>query len=97
MMFWICIAISGTLALIPTYMSLPGTIFSGTAAAAGIALVNSVGNLAGFFGPTVLGWLNDLTGSSGIGLFILAGFLALCAPLIFLIPAKLINPKIKNN
>lgn len=93
MMFWICIAISGTLALIPTYISLPGAIFSGTAAAAGIAIVNSVGNLAGFFGPTVLGWLNDLTGSSGTGLLILAGFLALCAPLIFILPAKLVNPQ----
>lgn len=55
MMAWICLAMSGTLALIPTYISLPGTLLSGTAAAAGIALVNSVGNLAGFFGPTVLG------------------------------------------
>ncbi len=97
MMFWICIAMSGTLALIPTYMSLPGTLLSGTAAAAGIALVNSIGNLAGFFGPTLLGWLNDLTGSTSIGLYILAGFLALCAPLIFLIPARLVNPKDRVN
>ena len=47
MMAWICLAMSGTLALIPTYISLPGTLLSGTAAAAGIALVNSVGNPAG--------------------------------------------------
>ncbi|MFO6297082.1 MFS transporter [Rahnella selenatireducens] len=93
MMTWICLAMSGTLALIPTYISLPGTLLSGTAAAAGIALVNSVGNLAGFFGPTVLGWLKDNTGSTNTGLYILAAFLLLCAPLIFLLPARLVNPR----
>lgn len=93
MMAWICLAMSGTLALIPTYISLPGTLLSGTAAAAGIALVNSVGNLAGFFGPTVLGWLKDSTGSTNVGLYILAAFLLLCAPLMFLLPAKLVNPR----
>jgi len=92
MMAWICVAMSGTLALIPTYISLPGAMLSGTAAAAGIALVNSVGNLAGFFGPTVLGWLKDTTGSTDGGLYILAGFLLLCAPLIMLLPARLANP-----
>ena len=96
MMTWICVAMSGTLALIPTYISLPGTLLSGTAAAAGIALVNSVGNLAGFFGPTVLGWLKDQTGQTDSGLYILAGFLLLCAPLIFMLPAKLVSPK-KNH
>ncbi len=93
MMAWICVAMSGTLALIPTYISLPGAMLSGTAAAAGIALVNSVGNLAGFFGPTVLGWLKDATGSTDAGLYILAGFLLLCAPLILALPARLANPK----
>lgn len=92
MMAWICLAMSGTLALIPTYISLPGAMLSGTAAAAGIALVNSVGNLAGFFGPTVLGWLKDTTGSTDGGLYILAGFLLLVVPLILLLPKRLANP-----
>lgn len=93
MMAWICLAMSGTLALIPTFFSLPGAMLSGTAAAAGIALVNSVGNLAGFFGPTVLGWLKDATGRTDAGLYILAAFLLLCAPLILALPARLANPK----
>lgn len=54
--------------------------------------MNSVGNLAGFFGPTVLGWLKDQTGQTDSGLYILAGFLLLCAPLIFMLPAKLVSP-----
>lgn len=93
MMAWICLAMSGTLALIPTYISLPGALLSGTAAAAGIAFVNSIGNLAGFFGPTVLGWLKDATGRTDTGLYILAGFLLLCAPLILALPARLANPR----
>ncbi|MGL5388323.1 MAG: MFS transporter [Enterobacterales bacterium] len=93
MMTWICVAMSGTLALIPTYISLPGALLSGTAAAAGIAFVNSIGNLAGFFGPTVLGWLKDTTGRTDTGLYILAGFLLLCAPLILALPARLANPR----
>jgi len=93
MMAWICVAMSGTLALIPTYISLPGALLSGTAAAAGIAFVNSIGNLAGFFGPTVLGWLKDTTGRTDTGLYILAAFLLLCAPLILTLPARLANPK----
>jgi nitrate/nitrite transporter NarK len=55
--------------------------------------VNSIGNLAGFFGPTVLGWLKDATGRTDTGLYILAGFLLLCAPLILALPARLANPK----
>ncbi|MCA1921250.1 MFS transporter [Buttiauxella noackiae] len=93
MMAWICVAMSGTLALIPTYISLPGALLSGTAAAAGIAFVNSIGNLAGFFGPTVLGWLKDTTGRTDTGLYILAAFLLLSAPLILTLPARLANPK----
>ena len=93
MMAWICLAMSGTLALIPTYISLPGAMLSGTAAAAGIALVNSVGNLAGFFGPTVQRKRKGTTGSTDGGLYILAGFLLLVVPLILLLPARLANPK----
>lgn len=45
---------------------------SGTAAAAGIALINSVGNLGGFVGPYVVGFLSDATGSFYAGLLLLA-------------------------
>jgi nitrate/nitrite transporter NarK len=46
---------------------------AGTSAAAGIAAVNSVGNLAGFASPFLIGWLKDLTQSTDIGLYILTG------------------------
>ena len=53
-----------------------------------MAFVNSVGNLGGFFGPYMIGWLKDVTGSFTAGLYGLAGMLtlaALSAPLIKLV------------
>jgi cyanate permease len=46
-----------------------------TATAAGIALINAFGNLAGFAGPYVTGWLEDLTGSLRTGLWVVAGLM----------------------
>ena len=44
------------------FWAIPPIFLGGTAAAAGIALINSVGNLGGFFGPTAMGWLREVTG-----------------------------------
>ena len=52
----------------PCFWTLPTTFLSGSAAAAGIAAVNSLGNLSGFFGPYVMGRIKDATGSYAIGL-----------------------------
>jgi MFS family permease len=52
----------------PCFWALPTTFLSGPAAAAGIAAVNSLGNLSGFFGPYVMGRIKDATGSYTIGL-----------------------------
>jgi MFS transporter, ACS family, tartrate transporter len=57
------------------FWPLPSTFLSGTAAAAGIAAINSIGNLGGFFGPLAVGWIKDATGSFEAGLY----FLAACA------------------
>ena len=42
----------------------------GTAAAGGIALVNSLGSLSGWVGPSVVGWLEDITGRTATGLYV---------------------------
>jgi nitrate/nitrite transporter NarK len=52
---------------------------SGVAAAGGIALINSIGNLAGFLSPYLVGWLNDQTRSPATGLYAISGFLILGA------------------
>ena len=59
----------GVFAVLPVFWTLPTAFLSGAAAAAGIAIINSIGNLAGFFGPFVMGWLRDTTGSFAAGLW----------------------------
>ncbi|HTZ38001.1 MAG TPA: MFS transporter [Stellaceae bacterium] len=54
------------------FWSIPSMWLTGTAAAAGIAWINSIGNLGGFFGPTMVGWAKNLTGSFSGGLYALA-------------------------
>ncbi len=56
------------------FWSMPPMILTGTAAASGIAWINGVGNLGGFFGPTIVGWAKNYTGSFAGGLYALAGF-----------------------
>ncbi len=56
------------------FWSMPSMMLTGSAAAAGIAWINAVGNLGGFFGPTIVGWAKDYTGSFSGGLYALAGF-----------------------
>ncbi len=58
------------MAFLPTFWALPTTFLAGAAAASGIALINAVGNTAGFAAPYVTGWLADLTGSQRAGLWV---------------------------
>jgi ACS family tartrate transporter-like MFS transporter len=62
-----------------SFWAMPPMILTGTAAASGIAWINSVGNLGGFFGPSVVGWVKDYSGSFAGGLYALAGFALLSA------------------
>ena len=88
-MIGLTIATMGILATFPLFWPMPTALLAGTAAAAGIAWINSLGNLAGFFGPSIVGWFSDLTKRSDYGLYIVAGFLALGGILALLfIPPK---------
>jgi ACS family tartrate transporter-like MFS transporter len=59
--------------------AMPSMFLSGAGAAAGIAMINSVGNLGGFVGPFVIGWLKNVTGSYSAGLYVVAATLAVSA------------------
>ena len=72
----ITIASAGVLSAISLSWALPTAYLSGTAAAAGIAMINSVGNLSGFVSPTLVGWIKDVTGSLSGGLYMLSGSIA---------------------
>jgi len=66
------VAVIGVFSAIPVFWSLPTTFLSGTAAAGAIALINSLGSLAGFFGPYLIGRLRDLTGGFAVSLITIA-------------------------
>ena len=72
-MISLSIAGFGIFACLPVIWTLPTAYLSGAAAAAGIATVNALGNLAGFFGPAIMGYIRDQTGSFNGGLWVLAG------------------------
>lgn len=64
----------GVLSAIPQTWSIATAVLGGGAAAAGIAVINSIGNLSGFAGPYAMGWLKDATGSTATGVLLIAGF-----------------------
>jgi MFS transporter, ACS family, tartrate transporter len=64
------------------FWAIPPIFLGGTAAAAGIALINAVGNLGGAVGPAVMGWLRDATGAYSGGLLVLTGVLVIEAALV---------------
>lgn len=87
----LCVASMGILSSSSQFWSLPTAMLSGMSAAAGIAAINCVANLAGFFSPAVVGWLNDLTGHSTAGLIFISVAVAFGALLTFLVPAHAVN------
>ncbi|MBW0447066.1 MFS transporter [Paraburkholderia phenoliruptrix] len=65
-------ATAGVLSMMPVFWTYPSSVLSGTAAAAGIAMINSIGNLAGFVSPSIIGWMKDVTHSTNAGLVFVA-------------------------
>jgi MFS family permease len=74
-----------------SFWTLPATFLGGAAAAAGIALVNSVGNIAGFASTYLVGWLADLTHSNVASLYLFGALVLVGAGLVLMIPASVVN------
>jgi MFS transporter, ACS family, tartrate transporter len=66
------VAAIGLFCFFAVFWTLPTAWLSGTAAAGAIALINSIGNLAGFGGPYLIGWVKEATGSTSTGLLVLS-------------------------
>ena len=77
------LVIIGHNSMMPAFWCLPSLFLSGVGAAAGIALINSLGNLGGFFGPNLLGTVKTAAGSYDAAFFVIAG-LAFIAVLVSL-------------
>lgn len=88
---FLTIAAAGVLSSAPLFWSLPTAFLNGVAAAAGIAAINSVGNLAGFASPFLIGAIKDMTQSTDIGLYVLAGILVAGVLVVLSVPSRLVN------
>lgn len=69
------LATVGVLSAAPIFWTLPTALLRGASAAAGIAAINSIGNLAGFLSPYLIGLARDFTGQATIGLYAVAVFM----------------------
>ncbi len=85
------LGLSGILTTLPLFWSLPTAFLAGTGAAAGIALINSLGNLAGFASPYAVGWLKDATGSTDAGVYLLVAAMVIGAALTLCVPRQLVD------
>jgi D-galactonate transporter len=83
-MIVLTVAATGVFCTFAVFWTLPTAWLSGTAAAGGIALINSIGNLAGFGGPYLIGWAKDATGSTSSGLLVLSLLPLIAGLLVFL-------------
>jgi MFS family permease len=85
-LFFMTIAVSGLMAVMTVIWSLPAGFLSGTAAAAGIAIVSSVGSLSGILGSFVSSVAFELTGTMKSGTYVLGGLMAVSGVIALLAP-----------
>ena len=85
------VATAGVMVTLSQFWCLPTALLAGAAAAAGIAVINSVGNLAGFVSPYVIGWIIDKTHSTDLGVYTLAASIALGSLIALAMPGRLVN------
>jgi len=83
----------GVMTTISQFWTLPPAILGGAAAAAGIALANSVGSISGVVSPYLIGWFQTHTGATGGGVYGLAISMLIGSALVFTIPARMVNSK----
>ena len=76
------VAAAAVLSAFGPFWQIPNAAMTGAAAAGGIAVINSIGNMSGLVGPALVGWLRDLTGGSSPGLFAVAGMELLATILV---------------
>lgn len=85
------LAAAGAIGCTSQFWTLPTAFLGGMTAAAGIATINCIANLAGFFSPSLVGWLNDLTGKQGAGLMLTSAVLLVGACLLLLVPKQIVD------
>ena len=82
----------GVIGSMPLFWPIPSAFLTGTAAAAGIGLVNSVGNLGGYVGPNVAIWVKPISSDPSAALYAIAGLLLIGAAITLFVIPKSVNP-----
>ncbi|WP_144155420.1 MFS transporter [Paraburkholderia sp. BCC1885] len=91
----LCVAASGIWGCLAVFWTLTGEFLTGAAVAIGIALINTVGQFGGLFGPWIVGVIKDLTGNFSVALIVLAIAAFLAAVIAFLMPDR--APEVQGN
>ena len=85
------VAAAGAICGTAQFWALPTAFLGGMTAAAGIATINCIANLAGFISPSLVGWLNDFTGKQGAGLMLTSAALLAGACMLAFVPRKMVD------
>ncbi|MBG7620907.1 MFS transporter [Herbaspirillum sp. AP02] len=85
------VATMGIITGLAQFWCLPPAFLRGAAAAAGIAVINSVGNLAGFVSPFIVGWIKDVTHSTNNGLYVISASLVVAAAIALSMAKEKVN------
>lgn len=83
------IAAAGVYSCVALFWALPTSLFVGASVAAALAFINSVGNIAGFISPYLVGMLNVMIGHAEVGMYVISAFLVLGAAMTMLLPKTL--------
>ena len=78
-LFLVCLSAIGIYASMGVWWTIPTTFLTGPAAAASVALINSCGNLGGWVGPYMMGWIKTNTGSFDLGYFLMSAFMLIAS------------------
>jgi D-galactonate transporter len=93
-MVGITITAVGIFSAVPALWQLPSLFLAGPAAAAGIGLINSIGNLSGFLWPYLTGWLRDSTGNFQASMYVVAAFMTLSGIVVLILGKRLRTPSV---
>lgn len=91
---FLSISTLGVIGSMPLFWPIPSAFLAGTAAAAGIGIVNSVGNLGGYFGPNIPIWAKQFSSNPSAALYIIAGVLMVGAVLVYFFIPKTLRVKV---
>ena len=93
---FLSISTLGVIGSMPLFWPLPSAFLAGTAAAAGIGIVNSVGNLGGYFGPNIPIWAKLISSDPSAALYIIAGIFMIETGLTYFFIPKTLRIKVST-